>query len=147
MYMCLCTFWARLFNFHQNLKGYCNYQKFKNRGFKQYFMILIYHLTLIFGFCLSHFILFLNFIYLLMGDWKRGRDITGRGRSRLPAGSLMEDWIPGPGITTWAKGRYSTTEPPRCPSAFLILIFPLILPTKFFLWSWYVASLFTLERQ
>ena len=38
---------------------------------------------------------FLNFIYLFMRDTQRGRDI-GRGRSRLPSGSLMWDWIPGP---------------------------------------------------
>ena len=30
-----------------------------------------------------------------MRDTKRGRDI-GRGRSRLPVGSLMQDSIPGP---------------------------------------------------
>ena len=34
-------------------------------------------------------------IYLLMRDTKRGRDI-GRGRSRLPEGSLMWDSIPEP---------------------------------------------------
>ena len=40
-------------------------------------------------------------------------------------GSLMRDWIPGsqdPRITTGAKGRCSTTEPPRCPkNVFYIL--------------------------
>ena len=36
---------------------------------------------------------------------ERGRDI-GRGRSRLHAGSLMWDLIPGLArITPWAKGR------------------------------------------
>ena len=30
-----------------------------------------------------------------MRDTERGRDI-GRGRSKLPAGSLIWDWIPGP---------------------------------------------------
>ena len=49
-----------------------------------------------------------------MRDTERGRDI-GRGRSKLPMGSPMWDSIPGPRITTWAKGRCSTTEPPRHP--------------------------------
>ena len=34
-------------------------------------------------------------MYLFMRDTDRGRDI-GRGRSRLPAGSVMGDSIPGP---------------------------------------------------
>ena len=43
-----------------------------------------------------YLILFLkNVIYLFMGDTERGRDIS-RGRSRLPAGSLMQDSLPGP---------------------------------------------------
>ena len=43
----------------------------------------------------SFFFFFLRF-YLFMSDTERerGRD-TGRGRSRLPARSLMLDWIPG----------------------------------------------------
>ena len=45
---------------------------------------------------------------------ERSRDV-GRGRSRLPMGSLMWDSIWGPGITPWAKGRCPTTEPLRCP--------------------------------
>ena len=40
------------------------------------------------------FLFFLRF-YLFMRDTERGRD-TGRGRSRLPVGSLMWDLIPGP---------------------------------------------------
>ena len=35
-----------------------------------------------------------DFIYLFMRDRERGRD-TGRGRSRLSAGTLMWDLIPG----------------------------------------------------
>ena len=50
-----------------------------------------------------------------MRDTQRGRGI-GRGRSRLPAGSLMRDSIPGPwDPNLGAKGRCSTTEPPRHP--------------------------------
>ena len=36
-----------------------------------------------------------DFIYLFMRDTQRGRDI-GRGRSRLPAETLMQDLILGP---------------------------------------------------
>ena len=38
---------------------------------------------------------FKDFIDLLMRDTERGRD-TGRGRSKVPMGSLMWDLIPGP---------------------------------------------------
>ena len=59
---------------------------------------------------------FKDFIYLFMRDTERekGRDI-GRGRSRHPTGSPMWDSIPDHGIMPWAKGRHSTTEPPRHP--------------------------------
>ena len=43
---------------------------------------------------------------------EKGRD-TGKGRSRLPARSRMWDSIPDPRITSWAKDRCSTVEPPR----------------------------------
>ena len=56
---------------------------------------------------LSFLFFFLRF-YLFINE--RG---TGRGRSRLPAGSLMWDSIPG----LQDKGRHSTTEAPRCPSS------------------------------
>ena len=47
-----------------------------------------------------------------------GRDI-GRGRRRLPAeqGAWWVTWSQDPRITTWSKGRCSTTEPLRYPSA------------------------------
>ena len=58
---------------------------------------------------------FLDFIYLFMRDTERyrGRD-TGRGRSRLHAGSPMWDSIPGPGDHNLSQGRCSITEPSRC---------------------------------
>ena len=56
---------------------------------------------------------FLRFyLFIYERHTERGRDI-GKGRSRLQAGSLMRDSIPDHGIMTWAKGRLSTTEPPR----------------------------------
>ena len=48
-----------------------------------------------------------------MRERERGRD-TGRERSRLHAGARCGTRSQDPGITTWAKGRCSTTEPPRC---------------------------------
>ena len=54
------------------------------------------------------------FIHLWEIQRERGRD-TGRGKSRLHAGSPMGYSIPGSWITPWAEGRCSTTEPPRCP--------------------------------
>ena len=47
---------------------------------------------------------------------ERGRN-TGRGRSRLHAGSQMWDLISPrtPKITPWAKGRRQILEPPRDP--------------------------------
>ena len=53
-----------------------------------------------YSFLLKHFF----FKNLFMRHRERGKD-TGRGRSRLPAGGLMRDSIPGP--------QGSTTEPPR----------------------------------
>ena len=76
------------------------------------------------------------FIYLFIHERhrERGRDI-GRRRNRLPAGSPMWDWglrtgYQDPEITIWTKGRYSTTEPPRCS-------FPEFLKLKIlFLFTW-----------
>ena len=46
---------------------------------------------------------------------ERGRD-TGRGRSRLHAGSPTWDLIRVSRITPWAKGRRQTAAPPRDPA-------------------------------
>ena len=56
-----------------------------------------------------------DFIYLLMRD----RDI-GRGRSRLPVGSLMRDLIPGPRVHD-LSGRQDTqllSDPGAPPTPF-----------------------------
>ena len=75
------------------------------------------------------------FIYSL--ETQRSRD-TGRGRSRLPAGSPMEDpGVPGLRITPWAKGRPSTTKPPRCPKTWI--------PKKDPLSSWIMADMLELS--
>ena len=57
---------------------------------------------------------FFKILFIYLCEAETGRDIDRR-RSRLPAGSTMWDSIPDPGIIPWAKGRHSTTEPPRCP--------------------------------
>ena len=44
----------------------------------------------------SVFCLFLDFIYLFMRDTQREAETQGRGRSRLPVGSPMQDSIAGP---------------------------------------------------
>ena len=49
-----------------------------------------------------------------MRDTVRGRDLD-RGRSKFPVGSVMRDSILGPRDHDRAKGRGSTTEPPRSP--------------------------------
>ena len=63
---------------------------------------------------ISYYILFYfkYFIYLFMRDTERSRD-TGRGRSRLHAGSPVWDSIPG--LQDHAEGRPQTAEPPRDP--------------------------------
>ena len=57
-----------------------------------------------------------DFIYLFMRDTEKetGRD-TGRGRSRVPAGSPMWDLILGPWDQALSRSRCSTTEPPKHP--------------------------------
>ena len=49
-------------------------------------------------------IYFWGFIYLFMRHTERGKD-TGRGRSRLPVGSLMWDSIPGPWDHDLSQGQ------------------------------------------
>ena len=48
---------------------------------------------------------FKDFISSLMRHTQRERQDIGRGRSRFPARSLMQDSIQDPGIMTWAKSR------------------------------------------
>ena len=55
-----------------------------------------------------------------MYSWETHREKQRhRRRIKLHAGSPIQDSIPDPGITPWAKGRHSTAEPPRCPFFFL----------------------------
>ena len=58
-----------------------------------------------------------DFIYLFMRDTEREREVETQAKRE--AGSMQEAWCGtrswDPRITPWAKGRHSTTEPPRCP--------------------------------
>ena len=65
----------------------------------------------------EHFFKFNLFIHERHRE--RGWDI-GKGRSRLPGRSPMQDSIPG--ITTWAKGRRSTTGHPGAHFSFSLAI-------------------------
>ena len=49
-----------------------------------------------------------------MRDTERGRD-TGRGRSRFPMGSPMQNWIPGLWDHVVSQREMLNPEPPRCP--------------------------------
>ena len=62
---------------------------------------------------------------------ERGRDI-GRGRSRLPMRSPMQDFIPGPRDHDLSQRQHSTIEPPRCPFSWCIL-------KMVSQWSWFIS--------
>ena len=64
---------------------------------------------------------FLRF-YLFIHERHRekGRDI-GRGRSRLPVGSLMQDLIPERGDHDLGQRQSLNHEPPRCPTKSIFL--------------------------
>ena len=50
-----------------------------------------------------------------MRDTQREADTYTEGEAGSLQGARWETRSQDPGITTWAKGRRSTTEPPRCP--------------------------------
>ena len=61
--------------------------------------------------------IFKDFIYLFMRNIQRKRQRHRQREKQAPCGEpdLIQDSIPG----LWAKGRRSTTKPPRCPSVSL----------------------------
>ena len=62
------------------------------------------------------FLYFLKiFIYLLMRATERERQRHWLREKQVPARILMWDSVLDPRIMSRAKGRHSTTEPPRCP--------------------------------
>ena len=61
------------------------------------------------------------FIYLFMGDTEREAETQAEGEAGFPQGAWCETQSQDPGITIWAKGRHSATEPPRRPSASTLL--------------------------
>ena len=62
-------------------------------------------------------ILFFKFVYLFLRDTERGAETQAEGEAGSPGGPQCGTQSQDPGIATWAKGRCSTTEPPRCPHA------------------------------
>ena len=80
--------------FRASLEYPASYGDFKHCGLYLLLIFLCKDMTLMLSLTSSSSNYFLkkDFIYLVMTD--RGRD-TGRGRSRLPAGSPMRDSIPG----------------------------------------------------
>ena len=67
---------------------------------------------------------FFFYLFMIVTERERGRD-TGRGWSRLHVGARCGTWSRDSRITPWAKGRCTTSEPPRHPSLwwiFLLLI-------------------------
>ena len=51
--------------------------------------------------------------YLFIYSWETQRD--RQKEKQASCREPKEGLNPGPGITPWAKGRWSTIEPPRCP--------------------------------
>ena len=80
--------------------------------------------------CFSFFIL--RFYLFIHERTKRGRDI-GRGRSRLPAGSLMWDLIPGPQQHDLSQRQMFNLWATQAPFELLFLF--LLLKWKIRLWS------------
>ena len=70
--------------------------------------------------------LFLSFFILFIYSWETQRE---RQRHRLLTESPMPDSVLDPGIMPWAKGRRSTSEPPRAPKKLLFFFSSLILKT------------------
>ena len=74
---------------------------------------------------LTCFLLFIYDFLLCMRDTEREAETQGRGKSRLPAGSPMWDWIPEPRNhhsrqTEPKADTHSTAEPSRDPRFKLI---------------------------
>ena len=62
-----------------------------------------------------HQMWFLKIFYLFMRDTQREAETQTEGETGSPRETRCRSRSQDPGITTWAKGRCSTTEPPRCP--------------------------------
>ena len=69
---------------------------------------------------------FKKILFIYSWQTERSRDID-RGRSRSLQGAWCGTRSQDPEIMTWAKGRCSTTEPPRCPSNHFSMSFALCL--------------------
>ena len=63
---------------------------------------------------------FKDFIYLSMRDTQRETETQAEGEASSMQGARCGIRSRNPGITAWAKGRCSTTEPPRCPQLHIL---------------------------
>ena len=55
-----------------------------------------------------------------MRDTEREAETQAEGEAVSLRGTQFRTWSQDPRITTWAKGRRSTTEPPRLPVLFIL---------------------------
>ena len=87
-------------------------------------------------------ICFKDFIYLFIRDTESEAETQAEGEAGSLQGAWCGTWSQDPRITTWAKGRLSTTEPPRYPwSQTSLILFEFILTNQsFFL---HLCRLFT----
>ena len=85
---------------------------------------------------------FLN-LFMIVMEREEGRDI-GRGRGRLPAGSLMQDLIPGPRDHALSRRQMLPPEPPRGPMGVLFgnsfRVKSFHNPTNYFYPSYFLAE-------
>ena len=63
------------------------------------------------------------YIYIFIYLWEtyRERQRHTQKEKQAPCRKPNVNPIPGPGITTWAKGRCSTTVPPRLPNSDILI--------------------------
>ena len=86
---------------------------------------MLYYKYLFFGF-------FKRFIYSWETETERERQWhRQREEAGFSQGAWCWDSIPDPGIRTWAEGRCSTTEPPRCPYTHLFKWLSITLTVNF----------------
>ena len=68
-----------------------------------------------------HLLTFFLRLYSFVRDTEREVETQTEGEAGSPRGARCGTWSQDPGVTTWAKGRCSTTEPPRCPYIWIFL--------------------------
>ena len=67
--------------------------------------------------------IFLKFYFIYSWETQKEAETQAEGEAGSLRGARCRTWFQDPGIMTWAKGRCSTTEPPRCPSILWFLVY------------------------